>query len=606
MKKNSKTVCLPESSYFKKPKKNDLIAKNGKGDLFYNVHPYPTKVPVSILVELIEHYTSNNDFVLDPFCGSGSVGLAAKITGRNFYLYDLSPYAVHISKGYTELCSISDIKKATQIVLDNTITNRKNYNTTCRQCNSSVEASYWIWSHIFKCTNCKYRWTLSDKKSASSKVSESFQCPKCFQKLTISESRTDECEPLIVAYSCPYCKSGIIEDSLSTNEKKIILEHNKNTSHSKKFDLTMMNLPSGSRWGDQFRNGYHKNSTRVSSFFTNRNFNSLIVLWENISKIKNPKTKRSLQFAFTAGLYTSSKMVRCRPLRDGRSNIPGTLYLPPLFLEQNVFKVWIRRLAKVEKLKSFLNKTNSNTDFRSLDSATSNVLTSNSQKLKSIQSKSIDFILTDPPFGNSLQYAELNFIPESFLQKFTRNNEEMVINKTRNLSEKHYLTSFENVLREMNRVLKDDHYLCMIFNNTSPLIWSGIKEKIINSGFIIKTVSGIVKGHGSWNQTVHSKSTSRFDPVIHCTPNLERTQDPHINHLTTQESEKLSIELCLKIIEKFKADSAKYTKTLSYIHSQVIREMLLIEDICLPPTPQRLMVLLEGKINFEKTEITSK
>jgi hypothetical protein len=35
----------------------DLVGENGKGDSFYNVHPYHTKVPVSIMVSLIEHYT---------------------------------------------------------------------------------------------------------------------------------------------------------------------------------------------------------------------------------------------------------------------------------------------------------------------------------------------------------------------------------------------------------------------------------------------------------------------------------------------------------------------------------------------------------------------
>src|SRR5437867_2780341 len=74
----------------KHPLSYDLVADNGKGDSFYDVHPYHTKVPVSIIVSLIEHYTTLGELILDPFCGSGSGGLAARITRRRFHLYDLS------------------------------------------------------------------------------------------------------------------------------------------------------------------------------------------------------------------------------------------------------------------------------------------------------------------------------------------------------------------------------------------------------------------------------------------------------------------------------------------------------------------------------------
>ena len=45
---------------------------------------HPTQKPVRSLKPLIEAFTQPGDIVLDPFCGSGSSLLAAKILGRSY------------------------------------------------------------------------------------------------------------------------------------------------------------------------------------------------------------------------------------------------------------------------------------------------------------------------------------------------------------------------------------------------------------------------------------------------------------------------------------------------------------------------------------------
>lgn len=45
---------------------------------------HPTQKPVPSLKPLIESFTRRGDVALDPFCGSGSTLLAAKISGRRF------------------------------------------------------------------------------------------------------------------------------------------------------------------------------------------------------------------------------------------------------------------------------------------------------------------------------------------------------------------------------------------------------------------------------------------------------------------------------------------------------------------------------------------
>jgi site-specific DNA-methyltransferase (adenine-specific) len=49
---------------------------------------HPTQKPVSALCPLVEAYSQPGDIVLDPFAGSGSTGIAAVETGRQFMLFE--------------------------------------------------------------------------------------------------------------------------------------------------------------------------------------------------------------------------------------------------------------------------------------------------------------------------------------------------------------------------------------------------------------------------------------------------------------------------------------------------------------------------------------
>ena len=62
---------------------SDVIQWNYAGNKLH-----PTQKPVSILKPLIEAYSAEGDVVLDPFGGSGSTGVAAMRTGRNFILIE--------------------------------------------------------------------------------------------------------------------------------------------------------------------------------------------------------------------------------------------------------------------------------------------------------------------------------------------------------------------------------------------------------------------------------------------------------------------------------------------------------------------------------------
>ena len=82
---------VPEhQKYFYAPR----VSKKERGE--FNDHPTPK--PIDLMQYLIKIYTPPQSIVLDPFCGSGSTGVAAKYEGRNFIGIDLDDHYCEITK----------------------------------------------------------------------------------------------------------------------------------------------------------------------------------------------------------------------------------------------------------------------------------------------------------------------------------------------------------------------------------------------------------------------------------------------------------------------------------------------------------------------------
>ncbi|MBX3183428.1 MAG: site-specific DNA-methyltransferase [Polyangiaceae bacterium] len=58
---------------------------------------YPTEKPAELASVLVQQSTTQGELVVDPFCGSGSTGVAALGLGRHFLGSDISPQALALS-----------------------------------------------------------------------------------------------------------------------------------------------------------------------------------------------------------------------------------------------------------------------------------------------------------------------------------------------------------------------------------------------------------------------------------------------------------------------------------------------------------------------------
>jgi site-specific DNA-methyltransferase (adenine-specific) len=63
---------------------------------------HPTQKPVPSLKPIIEAFTQEGEWVLDPFCGSGSTLMAAKILGRKYVGIEVDPKFVKTARNRVE------------------------------------------------------------------------------------------------------------------------------------------------------------------------------------------------------------------------------------------------------------------------------------------------------------------------------------------------------------------------------------------------------------------------------------------------------------------------------------------------------------------------
>lgn len=80
----------------------------------HNFHSYPSKLVPQIARMIIQEFSKENDVILDPFCGSGTVLVEANLLKRNCIGIDINPLAYLISKVKTTPLEAVGLKKESE------------------------------------------------------------------------------------------------------------------------------------------------------------------------------------------------------------------------------------------------------------------------------------------------------------------------------------------------------------------------------------------------------------------------------------------------------------------------------------------------------------
>ena len=206
-----------------------------------------------------------------------------------------------------------------------------------------------------------------------------------------------------------------------------------------------------------------------------------------------------LRLTFSAMVPQASKMMIVTKTQGPGWKMPEYL----VWAVHCEFNVWSRFANRYRTLKRGLESRNATMspsevvkDFDSLVSGEGNAFVEKQNALEiteKLPPDSVDYVFTDPPYGGSIQYYELDvlraawFCDKDELEQWWK--EEITVN-TRGQGKDfdYYHKMLSASFTQVYRVLKPDHYLTVTFHNTDIDVWNSIIMAVRLAGFELEKI----------------------------------------------------------------------------------------------------------------------
>lgn len=528
----------PDHQYKRKPMAIDVSI--GKSDAVYKAHSYHTKVPHLAIVPSILHFTEPGDIVLDGFGGTGMTGIAAqwcgvapddyrrklesewKIAGfdepkwgaRKAIINELSPAATSIAAGLNFPFDLVYFARQAESILEEVEADFGWMFETIHTDGRTVgKIDFTVWSEVFNCNNCAGEIIFFNEafNPETRKVEKEIKCPHCSSVATkehmsiVMEGFYDEAKevtdhrPKRVPVLIKYHIGKKSFEKIPNNHDLSILEKVKSLGRP-------INLPTHTLPDCQMtRVGRMKttNTTSVHHMYLPREAHVLSSLWEKAQSEENPRIRNAIKFWLDSHFINMSILNRYRPEVSFPYNpLSGVFYVPSQIAEADPFKAYRNKLKRL--VTAFSQKH--------AVSGSCIVSTGTASKLK-INDNTIDYIFTDPPFGENIYYADLNQIIESWHGVFTNVDDEAIIDRVRDKGLHEYQSLIRNAFSEYYRVLKPGRWMTVVFSNSRAAVWNAIQLALQQAGFVVAEVSALDKKQGSFKQ-VTSTTAVKQDLVI--------------------------------------------------------------------------------------------
>jgi DNA modification methylase len=529
----------PAVKYSREPLAIDVSV--GKTDAIYKAHSYHTKVPHLAIVPSILHYTEPGDVVLDGFAGSGMTGVAAQWCGtapanyrfeleqawkkegraapkwgaRRAVLNDLSPAATFIAANYNIPFDVDAFAQAgKQLLKDVEVEIGWMYETLHSDGKTKGRIEYTVWSEVFSCPECAGTVNFLDEalEDESKRVRDVFPCPHCGAELNkdrlerVLETRTDPAtgqawqrvkfQPSIIAYTVSKTRYEKAPDAadLGVLAKIGALPLPASVPTSR---FPIEDMYHGSRIAP-------KGFTHVHHFYLPRAAQAMGVLWEKAQAHPDARIRAFLLFMVEQAVTGLTILNRHHFIGKANVNqwLNGVYYVPSIHEETAYWRILegkFRRL--VDTFRQLLEGANS-----------VSINTGTAARLP-LPDGSIDYIFTDPPFGENIYYADLNFLVEAWHGVTTDAKPEAIIDKFKHKALPEYQHLMQRCFAEYNRVLKPGRWMTVVFSNSKAAVWNVIQVALQRAGFVVAEVTALDKMQGSYRQ-VTSTTAVKQDLVI--------------------------------------------------------------------------------------------
>jgi len=450
----------------------------------YKAMKYWGKKPHNIWSEFIECYCPKDGIVLDPFAGSDIVAFESAILGRKAINFDINPMSTFFIDVSTCVFREEQFIAASRKIID-VVSNDKIYQS--HYCKRADDKNIIVYNYIWKDNTV---WKINAK--------------------------TEDGEPISITPTAEDFKNCVDMDNLGipfwypTNE----------------FPLT----PS--------INGKFVSDIGGSNFsylWTKRNLYLLGLIFDLIQK-QDKQEQLPLLYAFIHTLHLVSKMVVARQEKGNRSYSGSwgraDYMIRNRRMEQNPLVVFERacfdKQGVVSSLKDthkrlptgiVLNEVKQGCKYKS--TATINYGKVDVADLTDyIPEKSVDFIITDPPYGGLVQYMDLSMVWLVWLQRFndkyTPDLAAEITVKKGVVNRETYRRRLTNAFINMHKVLKDDGYLVITFHSKEMTEWNDFTNAVRNAGFKFDKVTHQYNRRSGESNVSNPYGTAGSDFYIRC------------------------------------------------------------------------------------------
>ena len=388
------------------------------------------------------------EIILDPFCGGGVTVVESLKLGRKAVGVDANPLATYVTEMECKPLNVLFFRQALlELSQKVELKISQLYRTRCARCGSEAVADWVEWDEATgRILRLKYN------------------CQKC----RTSGKRTPK------SYDLKLAKQISEDFTQSVGQRKLWYPKTR--------------IPSG----DKTNSLLSKKINFFHQLFTKRNLLGLSILLAEINRVEDRECRDFLRFAFSSSLKWASKQSHLRgEIVEGWAMHAYWVY--PKSLEINVWNTFRRRTQALLRGKKYSNEQigRSFTPARNFTelvtgNASCLILNQNSTKLP-FPENSVDTVITDPPYGGNVNYAELSDYWHIWLSegKIIDKSSEVIINKTQQKGVEEYESLLSAVLKECYRVLKPGRCLVSTFNSRDMRVVASFITGAAKAGFTL-------------------------------------------------------------------------------------------------------------------------
>lgn len=503
---------------------------------FYNTFPYPTKISPEAIAVYIACFTNPEDTVLDAFGGSGSTGIAAllceyptakmkeladglgvtpKWGKRNAVLYEIGTYGSFAAKTLSNRLTANEFRYSVNDFVQRAEMELAWYYRTKDAHGNDGIMRHIIWSEVLICPECGKELSYFENGTSRNPVqfAKTITCPHCGKT-----HNTEIFKPALENVYDSLLKKNVVRkkrepawiygatngenwDRKANDEDRVFIQ----TLEEREYEES--DMPKEICWGELHRAGYHLGITHLHQFYTKRNYCVMYRLWKLTEQYPD-KIRDALQLLLLSYNATHcTMMTRVVAKRNAKDFVltgaqSGVLYISKLPVEKNILLGLKRKSIPFYEAYGLLEKCTGELK----------VYNSSSEEMLE-KTGSIDFVFTDPPFGDFIPYAEVNQINELWLDQTTDREKEIIISPSQEKSVSDYQCMLTQVFTEIARVLKADHYAAVVFHAAKAKIWKAFENAIIDSGLAVCMASILDKKQSSFKQVVSAGSV-QGDPLV--------------------------------------------------------------------------------------------